>query len=133
MIILPPGSTATRYINEILRPYYSFLEKNWRQLYFNTGQCLSSYRNIDKKILGELWHYCSHLPSDESGFKFYRACFRFDRLSIEKSSKATILVKLEKALQEIWQEIPQYEINRCINMRDRLSEVINQKDGNTLF
>ncbi|EFN61755.1 hypothetical protein EAG_05344, partial [Camponotus floridanus] len=38
---------------------------------------------------------------------------------------------LAEILKQIWNEIPQELIRRCINMRERLQAVIEQREGNT--
>jgi len=43
------------------------------------------------------------------------------------------LEELEENLQQIWREIPQHFIERCINMRERLQAVIEKRGGNTRF
>jgi transposase len=43
------------------------------------------------------------------------------------------LNQLGETLRQIWREIPQSAIERCINMRERLQAVINQRGGNTQF
>jgi len=43
------------------------------------------------------------------------------------------LAALERALQQIWNTIPQPEITRCINMAERLRAVIENRGGNTRY
>lgn len=47
--------------------------------------------------------------------------------------QSTNLEELTAALQQIWREIPQDDIRRCISMRVRCQEVIQQRGGNTRF
>jgi transposase len=43
------------------------------------------------------------------------------------------LQELGAALQQIWHEIPQATIRPCINMHNRLQEVIRRRGGNTPY
>ncbi|EFN68829.1 Transposable element Tc1 transposase, partial [Camponotus floridanus] len=40
---------------------------------------------------------------------------------------------IAEILKQIWNEIPQELIRRCINMRERLQAVIEQRGGNTQY
>ncbi|EFN67918.1 Transposable element Tc1 transposase, partial [Camponotus floridanus] len=40
---------------------------------------------------------------------------------------------LAEIFKQIWNEIPQELIRRCINMRERLQAVIEQREGNTQY
>ena len=45
--------------------------------------------------------------------------------------RPTALRQVEVALQQIWRRLPQRLIRRCINMRQRLQAVIQNRGGNT--
>jgi len=48
-------------------------------------------------------------------------------------SQSGIEQELERAPHEIWHEISQDSIRACINMQERLGEIIRRRGGNILY
>jgi len=135
VIMPPPGMTAARYINEILRPqvlpfrerigeHFMLMHDNARP--HTAAQTREFLRNHDITVL-------DHPAVSPDLNPIEHVWDLIGRQLRDRPRQPTTLADLERILQEIWLEIPQAEISRCINMRDRLHEVINRRGGNTTF
>lgn len=135
VIIPPPGLTAARYINEVLRPHilpfrlrigdqFVLMQDNARP---HTAALTRQFlENHDITILNHPAMSPDLNPIEHIWDLMGRQLRNYPR-------QPTTLAELERVLQEIWQEIPQHEISRCISMRNRLLEVIRRRGGNTSY
>lgn len=134
VILPPPAVTSVRYVNDILRPHilplhrfhrnFIFMQDNARPHTANTTRRFFELHNItlldhpanspDLNPIEHIW--------DEMG-----------RRLRHRERQPQNLNELGEALREIWYEIPQNVIQRCINMRERLQAVIDQRGGNTQY
>lgn len=133
--IPPPGLTAARYINEVLQPHilpfrqrigdqFILMQDNARP---HTAVLTRQFlQNNDITVLDHPAMSPDLNPIEHVWDLMGRRLRNYPR-------QPTTLAELERVLQQIWQEIPQNEINRCISMRNRLLEVIRRRGGNTSY
>lgn len=135
VIIPPPGLTAARYIDEILRPevlpfrqrigdHFVLMQDNARP--HNAALTRQFLQEHDITVLNHPAVSPDLNPIEHVWDLMGRRLRDYPR-------QPTTLAELERILQEIWQEIPQNEVSRCINMRNRLLEVIRRRGGNTSY
>jgi transposase len=135
VVIPPPGMTAVRYINEILRPHVlPFRERIGDQFILMHDNARPHTAALTREFLQNRDITVLDHPAISPDLNPIEHIWDLmGRELRHRPRQPTTLAKLERVLQEIWQEIPQIEISRCINMRDRLIEVIYQRGGSTSF
>lgn len=136
LVILPfPGVTAVRYIEEVLRPHvlpmrcqrgrnFLLMQDNARPHIARTVLNFFTENNIE---------VLPHPPNSPDLNPIEHVWDIMGRRLQNLERPPTNLQQLEIALQQIWHEIPQATIRACINMHDRLQEVIQRRGWNTHF
>lgn len=135
VIIPPPGLTAGRYLNEVLRPHvipmrrqmgrnFILMQDNARP---HTARITRTY--LEENNVEVLPHPANSPDLNPIEHVWDMMGRRLRNLERPPAN----LQQLERILNEIWHEIPQDSIRACINMQERLAEVIRQRGGNTRY
>ena len=135
VIMPPPGMTAVRYIDEVLRPHVVPMSQQMgRNFILMQDNARPHTAAVTREFLRE--NEIQLLPHPAVSPDLNPIEHIWDimgrRLRDLARSPAN-LQDLSEALIRIWNEIPQEEIRACVNMRTRLREVIAQRGGNTSF
>lgn len=131
----PPGVTAIRYIDEVLRPHILPVGRRiGRNFVFMHDNARPHTAIITRQFLRE--HRITVLPHPPMSPDLNPIEHIWDlmgRRLRDLERPPTNLHELSELLVRIWNEIPQREIQACINMEERLQEVIRQRGGNTHY
>lgn len=124
LVIFPRGGlTVVRYVDEILRPVVLPLRQR------RGNHFLLMQDNARPHVARHMQQF---LPNNQIRILEHVWDILGSRLQHEYPTLAK-LRELAHALRQIWQRIPQDVIRRCTNMHNRLTEVIQQRGGNTPY
>lgn len=134
-MVLPPGLTARRYIDESLEPYVLPMSRRiGPNFIFMQDNAPSHSARITQAYIRE--HHLEILPHPSNSPDLNPIEHVWDMMGRRLRSRQRQPSNLEElglALNEIWHEIPQDMIRVCINMPARLAEVIRRRGGNTRY
>ena len=134
VILPPPAMTSARYVSDILRPHILPLRQIHRNFVFMQDNARPHTANVTRRFFEE--HNIALLPHPANSPDLNPIEHIWDEIGRRlrrREEQPYNLNQLGEALRQIWREIPQSAIERCINMRERLQAVINQRGGNTQF
>lgn len=134
VILPPPAMTSVRYVNDVLRPHVLPLRHLHRNFVFMQDNARPHTANITRRFFQE--HNIPLLPHPANSPDLNPIEHIWDEMERRlrrREEQPRNLDQLGEALRQIWLEIPQNTIQRCINMRERLQAVIDQRGGNTRF
>lgn len=136
LIVLPPGGlTAERYVDEILRPVLLPLRQRMGNRFVlmqdnaRAHTARHTLRFLRQNRISVL-HHPAVSPDLNPIEHVWDILGR--RLRRQYPNLAN-LRQLADALRQIWNRIPQVKIRKCINMCNRLREVIVRRGGNTHY
>ncbi|KMQ83713.1 transposable element tc3 transposase [Lasius niger] len=120
VVMLPPGMTAVRYINEILRPHVlPFRERIGDQFILMHDNASPYTAALTREFLQNPDITVLDHPTISPDLNPIEHIWDLiGRELRHRPRQPTTLAELERVLQEIWQKIPQIEISRCINIRE---------------
>ena len=136
LVIIPaPGLTAGRYLNEVLRPHVIPMRRQMSRNFIlmqdnarpHTARITRTY--LEENNVEVLPHPANSPDLNPIEHVWDMMGRRLRNLERPPAN----LQQLERILNEIWHEIPQDSIRACINMQERLGEVIRQRGGNTRY
>lgn len=134
LVIVRENLTARRYIDQILRPIVLRRRQHLRLFTLMQDNARPHTANITTRFFQR--HNITLLPHPAMSPDLNPIEHVWDimgrRLSREYPNLQN-LAALERALQQIWNTIPQPEITRCINMAERFRAVIENRGGNTRY
>lgn len=134
LVIIRENLTARRYIDQILRPIVLPRRQHLRTFIFMQDNARPHTANVTRRFFERhditLLRHPAMSPDLNPIEHVWDIMGR--RLRREYPNLLN-LAALERALQQIWNSIPQPEIARCINMAERLRAVIESRGGNTRY
>lgn len=135
VIIPPPGMNAQRYIHEVLTPHILPLrQQRGRSFVLMQDNARPHTARITQQFFQEnnielLKHPAMSPDLNPIEHVWDMVGRRLRKRRVQPSN----LAELGTALQEIWWEIPQEMIRKCINMQKRCREVLTKRGGNTHY
>lgn len=134
LVIVRENLTARRYIDQILRPIVLPRRQHQRSFILMQDNARPHTANVTKRFFERhnitLLRHPAMSPDLNPIEHVWDMMGR--RLRTEYPNLQN-LAALERALQQIWDTIPQALIARRINMADRLRAVIENRGGNTRY
>lgn len=135
VFIPPPGLSAQRYVDEILRPHVLLVRRRVGRA-FSLMQDNATCHNarLTRTFLQE--NNIDVLPHPARSPDLNPIEHVWDMLGRrlrDLPNQSTNLANLFDRLREIWDALPQEMIQQCINMPQRLTEVIRNRGRNTHF
>lgn len=134
VILPPPAMTGVRYINDILRPHVLLLNRTCRNFIFMQDNARPHTANITRRFFQRHAIRLLNHPANSPDLNPIEHIWdEMERRLRRREEQPRNLEELGEILMEIWHNIPQDRIARCINMRERLQAVIDQRGGNTHY
>lgn len=134
LVIVRENLTARRYIDQILRPIVLRRRQHLRSFILMQDNARPHTANITRRFFERhditLLRHPAMSPDLNPIEHVWDIMGR--RLRREYPNLQN-LAALERALQHIWNTIPQPQITVCINMAERLRAVIENRGGNTRY
>lgn len=135
VLVPPPGLNAQRYVDEILRPHvlpvrrrvgraFSLMQDNATCHNARLTTAFLQRRNIE---------VLPHPPRSPDLNPIEHVWDILGRRLRDLPNQPANLADLFQRLREIWNALPQEQIRNCINMQDRLAEVVRNRGGNTHY
>ena len=134
VILPPPAMTSNRYINDVLRPHVLPLRRLHQNFVFMQDNARPHTANVTRRFFER--HDVTllpHPPNSPDLNPIEHIWDEMERRLRHREEQPHNLNELGEALRQIWNESPQNLIQRCINMRERLQAIINQRGGNTRY
>lgn len=134
VILPPPAMTSVRYINDILRPHVLPQSRLHRNFVFMQDNARPHTANITRRFFEQYQITLLNHPANSPDLNPIEHVWDEMKRRLRcREEQPQNLRELQEVLTQIWNEIPQDTIRRCINMRARLQAVINQRGGNTQY
>ena len=135
LVIIPGTLTAETYVTEILEPHvlpmrrrmdnrFILMQDNARP---HTARRTRNFLDANNVVT------LNHPPMSPDLNPIEHVWDMLGRRLRRDYPRLQNFRQLTQALLQTWRGIPQRDIQRCINMRDRLESVISNRGGNTRF
>lgn len=134
VILPPPAMTCTRYVNNVLRPHVLPLRRLHRNFIFMQNNARPHTANVTRRLFER--HNITlldHPPNSPDLNPIEHIWDEMGRRLNHREEQPHNFEELEETLRQIWHQIPQELIRRCINMQERLQAVIDQRGGNIRY
>ncbi|XP_070516617.1 paired box protein Pax-2a-like [Cardiocondyla obscurior] len=128
-----PGMTAVRYVGEILRPYVLPMNRRiGRNFILMQDNARPHTARITRKFMAENSIRLLPHPAVSPDLNPIEHVWDIMGRRLRNLTRQPVdLEDLSETLIQIWNDISQKEIRACINIRNRLQAVIQQRGGNT--
>lgn len=135
VVLPPPGMTSVRYVREIVEPHvlpykrrigrnFVFMQDNARP--HTAAPAMTFFRDNRINLL-------PHPAVSPDLNPIEHVWDIMGRRLRDLENPPANLQQLGLTLVRLWNEVPQEELQACINMRTRLQEVIRYRGGNTSY
>lgn len=135
VIIPPPGLNANRYVAEVLGPHVvpQRLAQGPGFMFMHDNARPHTARFTQNFLRGHNITVLNHPSMSPDLNPIEHVWDVLNRAVRGRNLQPATLEELRVMLVQVWNEIPQEAIQRCINMTERLQAVIRSRGGNTRF